>query len=78
MSYMQIPKVCGAIGKDGKFFEKELPVNIYKLYIHSCSNNRKFTIYEFEQDNNEIYSTLSTLSGKVLENTNPKGGFLYE
>ena len=67
MSYMQIPKVCGAIGKDGKFFEKELPVNIYKLYIHSCSNNRKFTIYEFEQDNNEIYTNYFNSTGKGVE-----------
>lgn len=66
MAYMQIPKVCGAIGKDGKFIEKELPVNIYKLYIHSCSNNRKFTLYELEQDNNQLYTNYFEHTGKEV------------
>ncbi len=66
MAYMQIPKVCGAIGKDGKFIEKELPVNIYKLYIHSCSNNRNFTLYELEQDNDQLYTNYFEHTGKEV------------
>ncbi len=67
MSYMQIPKVCGAIGKDGNFIEKELPVCIYKLYIHSCNINGEIQLNEFQQDNNQPWTNYFVPTGKMVK-----------